>query len=81
MSEDAKIGSLPPAPLREAVAALWRIRPPGPPNLFKAEEFVRLSEACASLHPDAPSGPFALSNALDALGLPCRPPPTNPNWP
>jgi hypothetical protein len=78
------VEALPPAELREAVAALWRIRSPGPRNLFYAPEFVRLREACGSLYPEACTGSglgldFALSDALDALGLPCRPPPADPH--
>lgn len=80
MSRDDTIDALPPPALRQAVAALWRIQPPGPRNLFSAAEFIRLRDICADLYPnggakskDALS--FAVSNALDALGLPRRPPP------
>jgi len=36
------VESLPPAALREAVAALWAVSPPGPENICYALEFVRL---------------------------------------
>lgn len=78
MSVDGIIESLPPAALREAVAALWRIRPPGPGNLFNSPEFHRLHDCCAQLYPKAYSVEssvhmdFALSDALQALGLPAR---------
>jgi hypothetical protein len=75
MSQNRTVETLPPADLREAVAALWRLRPPGPRNLFLASEFVRLRDICASLYPNARPGSFALGNALNALGLPCRPRP------
>jgi hypothetical protein len=35
-----------PFALAQAVADIWRIRPPGPANLFSAPEFVRLRETC-----------------------------------
>jgi hypothetical protein len=43
MSAGGTVENLPPAALREAVAALWRIRPPEPHNLFQTPQFVRLS--------------------------------------
>ncbi len=79
MSVDDTIQSLPPAALREAVATLWAVRPPGPRNLFSSSQFARLRDICADLYPDARPGSFALANALDALGLPCRPPPAIPD--
>jgi hypothetical protein len=83
MSVVGTIETLPPAALRDAFATLWGIRPPGPKNLFYAPEFVRLREACRRLYPEACTGSglgldFALSDALDSLGLPCRPPPADP---
>jgi hypothetical protein len=77
MSPDAEIEALPPAALQEAVAALWAVPPPGPRNLGSLPEFVRLRDTCLSLHSNACLEPFALRNALDALGLPCRPPPAD----
>jgi hypothetical protein len=62
-----------PTALIEAVASLWRIPPPGPDNLLSAPLFVRLREVCESLYPNSKDREgFALSNALRALGLPCR---------
>jgi hypothetical protein len=82
MSVTGIVETLPPAAVREGVAALWRVRPPGPRNLSSASEFVRLRDTCASLYHNARPGsvalPFALINALDQLGLPCRPPPAIP---
>jgi hypothetical protein len=61
-----------PTALTEAVAALWRIPPPGPNNLWSAPPFVRLREVCESLYPKSKDTVgFALANALRALGLPC----------
>jgi len=81
MSADATVEALPPVALRVAVAALWQL-PPGS-RYHSSPEFVRLRETCASLYPNARPGPLrlelALENALDALGLPCRPPPTDPD--
>lgn len=86
MNAGAKIQGLPPAELRGAVEALWRVLVPGPENLlklFEVPEFVRLRDACVQLYPKAhseePSAAmdFALSNALHALGLPGRPPPAD----
>jgi hypothetical protein len=62
-----------PAPLTEAIKALWRIPPPGPNNLLSDLRFIRLRDTCESLYPRAKSKDalsFALSNALRALGLP-----------
>lgn len=53
-----------------ALAALWRIPPPGPDNLLSAPAFVALSELIAQ-RTDSGKATFALSNALRALGLPC----------
>jgi len=77
------VESLPPAALREAVAALWAVSPPGPRNLYYAPEFVRVREVSKTLYPEACTGSgfvldFALGHALDALVLPCRPPPAEP---
>jgi hypothetical protein len=86
MSAGPKIQGLPPAELREAVEALWRVLVPGPENLlklFKVPEFVRLRDACVQLYPKAHSEEssaamdFALGEALHALGLPGRPPPAD----
>jgi hypothetical protein len=63
-----------PASLTEAIAALWRMPPPGPSNLLSAPPFVHLRDTCESLYSiiKTRGGPgFALSNALRALGLPC----------
>lgn len=83
MSAAGTVETLPPATLREAVAALWAIPPPGPENIYYAPEFVRVREVCKTLYPEACAGSglvldFALSDALDALGAPCRPPPADP---
>jgi hypothetical protein len=72
---DRTVETLPPVALREAVAALWRIRPPGPRELLSTPEFVRLCDICASLYPNAGTKSkdalsFAVDNALHALGLP-----------
>lgn len=80
MNSDGTIESLPPAALREAVAVLWAVPPPGPPNLFSSPQFIRLRDICADLYPNARAGSFALGRALDSLGLPCRPPPANPDF-
>lgn len=88
MGADSKIQNLPPAALREAVVALWRVQKvPGPENflkLFKTPEFVRLQDTCVQFYPEAYSSDdkscwmdFALCYALHALGLPGRPPPAN----
>lgn len=76
MNEKATVENLPPPALREAIAALWRLRPPGPPDLYKAPEFIHLCQTCSTLYANAPSGNFevsALHNALYALGFPGRP--------
>jgi hypothetical protein len=86
MSAGTKIQGLPPAELREAVEALWRVLVPGPENLlklFEVPEFVRLRDTSVRLYPKAHSEEssgvmdFALSDALQALGLPGRPPPAD----
>lgn len=58
----------------QAVAELWRLRPPGPDNILAAPAFVRLREVCRDGYPNAgKNGPaFALFTALRALGLPCE---------
>ena len=69
-----------PAALTNAVAALWRIPPPGPNNLLSAPRFVHLRDTCESLYSDAGSRDalgIALSNAVRALGLPCGLVPAN----
>ena len=63
-----------PSPaLHNAIAALWRLRPPGPDNILAHPAFVRLREVCRDGYPNTgKDGPnFALSTALRALGLPC----------
>jgi hypothetical protein len=63
-----------PSPaLHNAIAALWRLRPPGPDNILAHPAFVRLREVCRGDYPNTgKDGPnFALSTALRALGLPC----------
>ncbi|MGO6746616.1 hypothetical protein ACCS93_29720 [Rhizobium ruizarguesonis] len=71
MSE-AVIG--PSAAMLDAMADLWRLRPPGPDNIFKHPAFMRLRESCRDGYPGAgKTGPaFALSTALRALGMPCH---------
>jgi hypothetical protein len=69
-----------PATLTEAVAALWRVPPPGPDNLSSDPRFIRLRDCCESLYSKTKSYvalSFALSNALRALGLPCGLEPAN----
>jgi len=63
----------PGAVMMEAVAELWKLRPPGPDNILKQPAFARLREACRDGYPNiGKSGPdFALSTALRSLGLPC----------
>jgi hypothetical protein len=39
-----------PAALTNAVAALWRIPPPGPNNLLSAPRLVHLRDTCESLY-------------------------------
>jgi hypothetical protein len=58
----------------DALAAVWRIRPPGPDNLLSAPAFVALSELCDRRYGGGKAA-FALSNALRSLGLPCGLPP------
>jgi hypothetical protein len=79
MSVPSTVETLPPAALREAVAALWAVPPPGPRHLSSLPEFVRLRDTCLSFDPNARAEFFALENALDALGVPCRRPPADPN--
>jgi len=62
----------PPDPLQAAIAELWRLRPPGPENLFAAPEFLLLKEALRTQYPNAGKPVFALGNALRNLGLPCE---------
>lgn len=65
--------------LLDALAALWRIPPPGPDNLLSAPAFTALSELCAQRYGGG-KAVFALSNALRSLGLPCEQP-LNPRGP
>lgn len=65
-----------PGPSQEmidAVTDLWRLKPPGPANLFADPSFVRLRNCCASLHPYTRALGFnsTLATALRTLGLPC----------
>jgi len=53
-----------------AVDAMWRIPPPGPANLLSDHRFLALGEALTQRHGGG-KAPFALSNALRGLGLPC----------
>lgn len=64
----------PGAAMLDAMAALWRLRPPGPDNILEHPAFVRLRAACRDGYPNVgKNGPaFALSTALRALGLPCN---------
>lgn len=64
----------PSAAMLDAMADLWRLRPPGPDNILKHPAFVRLRETCRDGYPGAgKTGPaFALSTALRALGMPCH---------
>jgi hypothetical protein len=85
MTAAADIETLPPADLREAIAALWAVPPPGPKNIYYAPEFVRVREVSKTLYPEACAGSglaldFVLGDALNALGLPCRPPPADPQF-
>jgi hypothetical protein len=57
--------------LLDALATLWRIPQPGPDNLLSAPAFIALSELCDHRYGHG-KAPFALSNALRSLGLPCR---------
>jgi hypothetical protein len=65
------VEALSPAELREAVAALWRVRPPIQGNLF-----YQLHDTCCNLYSfrkkPAPQNAlsFAISDALSALGFP-----------
>ncbi len=65
---------LPPAALAAAVADLWRLKPPGPANLYSAPAFVQLQETCLALYGVTRSKHalgFALHKAVRTLGLPC----------
>ncbi|RMB02747.1 hypothetical protein [Eilatimonas milleporae] len=70
MSESA---AGPSRAMLEAMSDLWRLRPPGPDNIFAHPAFKRLREVCRDSYSNAgENGPnFALSIALQALGLPC----------
>ena len=59
--------------MHDAIAALWRLRPPGPDNILAHPAFVRLREICRDSYPNAGrDGPnFALSTGLRAFSLPC----------
>jgi hypothetical protein len=64
-----------PLALAETVKSLWRIPPRSPNNLLSDPRFVKLRDTCESLYPGTKSGmalSFALSHALQALGLPCQ---------
>jgi hypothetical protein len=66
-----------PSELMEALAAVWRMRPPGPllDNFLSDPRFTRLRDTCYRLYPKGgPKGPFdiALYIALRALGLHLR---------
>jgi hypothetical protein len=58
------------AELIAAADAVWRIPPPGPANLLSDPRFLALGEALTQRHGGG-KAPFALSNALRGLGLPC----------
>src|SRR5580704_4518789 len=58
------------AELIAAVDAVWRMPPPGPENLLSDPRFLALGEALTQRHGGG-KAPFALSNALRGLGLPC----------
>jgi hypothetical protein len=71
------------AELMRAVAPLWELPAPGPPNLLVAPAFVHLRDTCHRLYPSTKSKDalaFALSNALRGLGLPCTLTPANAAW-
>lgn len=57
-----------------AMLDLWRLSPPGPDNILAHPAFVQLREYCRDSYPNAgKNGPnFALSIALQTLGLPCH---------
>lgn len=57
--------------LLDVLALLWRIPSPGPDNLLAAPAFVALSELLDQRYGGG-KAPFALSNALRSLGLPCE---------
>jgi hypothetical protein len=87
MEADHNVEALPPLALREAIDALWEIRPPGLRNMFSAPEFAHLRDVCVQLYPkvcpksnaeDALVGlELALAEALKGLGLPGRPHPAD----
>src|SRR5450756_2175877 len=61
------------ADLLEAVADLWKMRPPEPTNLLASSQFRHLRDTCLKLFGgDQSKDPlsFALSNALRAYGMP-----------
>lgn len=58
--------------LVDAVAALWRLPPPGPANLFAAPEFRHLVELCAEQFGCERMFGSAVWNAVRALGAPWR---------
>jgi len=63
-----------PPLLTEAIAALWRFKPPGPKNLFSEPSFKYLCKICAQLYPHVGSHDalsIAIYHALRNLGLPC----------
>jgi hypothetical protein len=62
----------PPDALEVPVAGLWRLRPPGPEDLFASPEFLRLTEAVQTHYPNWGKTVFALGTALRSLGLPCE---------
>ena len=67
-----------PEALEATLDALWRIEGPRPRNLHTLPAFVRLNELCQRLYPNAgvSSGiNYALTNALQALGMPSGLPP------
>ncbi len=60
--------------LKQAVAELWTVPPPGPENLFYALPFEHLRSVCQADYPTAGAGSnptFALGNAIRSLGVPC----------
>lgn len=59
-----------PADFLQAITELWRINPPGPPNLLSHPSFLRLSTICQTIYGLKHAPKFALSTALRSLGLP-----------
>jgi hypothetical protein len=57
--------------LLDVLATLWRIPRPRPDHLLSTPAFVALNELCDRRYGRG-KATFALSNALSALGLPCR---------